>query len=122
MLRAPQNYQQAGQCGRRALLSPGYAELINERFPPGRERDVGRSQGGGFKNSSLSLRLKDTKILPDFKTLTFFGEAKATLEIPTEYPEQFDSPTEINLKLTSTSISPSDLCYRDYVQGSSWRL
>lgn len=87
-------------------------ELIGERLPPGRERDSRRPQprtGGGFKNPSLSVRLKDTKILPDLKTLTLFGEAKATLEIATEYPAQFDTPSEINFKITSTSISPSQI-------------
>jgi len=87
-------------------------DLVGERLPPGRDRDSRRPQprvGGGFKNPGLSLRLKDTKFLPDFKTLTLFGEAKATLEIPTEYPAAFDSPTEINFKLTSTSISTSQI-------------
>jgi hypothetical protein len=87
-------------------------ESIGERLPPGRDRDSRRPQptvGGGLKKPSLSLRLKDTKILPDFKTLTLFGEAKATVEIATEYPAKFDTPTEIALKITSTSISPSQI-------------
>jgi hypothetical protein len=87
-------------------------ESIGERLPPGRDRDSRRPQptvGGGFKKPSLSLRLKDTKILPDFKTLTLYGEAKATVEIATEYPAKFDTPTEIALKVTSTSISPSQI-------------
>jgi hypothetical protein len=59
--------------------------------------------------AGVTLRLKDAKLLPDFRTLTLFGEAKATLEIPTEYPATFDAPTEIGLKITSTSISASTL-------------
>jgi hypothetical protein len=57
----------------------------------------------------VTLRLKDMKLLPDFRTLTLFGEAEATLEVPTEYPATFDSPTDIRLKITSTSISTSQL-------------
>lgn len=87
-------------------------DLVNDRLPPLRDRDARRPQptvGGGFKNPSLKLRLKDTTLSPDFGTLTLFGEAKATLELATDYPSQFDSPTEIALKVTSTSISPSQV-------------
>jgi len=87
-------------------------DLVGDQLPPGRDRDARRPQptvGGGLKNPKVSIRLKDTKILPDFRTLTLFGEASATLEIATEYPAKFDTPTEINFKLTSTSISPSQI-------------
>lgn len=85
-------------------------DLIGERFPAGRERDLRGRQptyGGGLKN--ISLKLGKPKLLPDFRTMSLFGEAKATLEIPTPYPPGFDSPTEIDFKITSTSISPSEV-------------
>lgn len=90
---------------------PGNAtDLVSDRLPPGRDsRPPPMRTGGGIKNLSASIRLKDTKLLPDFRTLTLFGEAKATVEIPTEYPPDFDAPTEIALKVTSTSISPKQI-------------
>jgi hypothetical protein len=104
-------------------------DLVGQQLPPGRERDARRPQptvGGGIKRpgpqvviegdklrlkqpSGISVRLNEVRLLPDFKTLTLFGEAKATVEIPTEYPAKFDSPTEIALKITSTSVSPSQI-------------
>ncbi|WP_315836561.1 hypothetical protein [Bradyrhizobium prioriisuperbiae] len=101
----------------RAADVPGPAEgnatnLVGDQLHPLRDRDARRPQptvGGGLKKPSLKLRLKDTTLSPDFSTLTLFGEAKATLELATDYPSQFDSPTEIALKVTSTSISPSQI-------------
>ena len=84
-------------------------DIVGERLP---RRNVQRPQpqvGGGFKNPGLKLRLIDLKILPSPSTLTLSGEAKATLELATDYPAAFDSPTEINLKVTSTSISASQI-------------
>ena len=84
-------------------------DLGSEKLPREGTQRPQPSVGGGFKNPSLKFRLKDAKILPDFRTLTLFGEAKATYEIATDYPAQFDTPTEIGLKITSTSISPSQI-------------
>src|SRR5215475_1105929 len=75
---------------------------------PGIPYDVNRLPFG-LKDASLRFRLKDIKLLPDFRTLTLTGDAKATLDIATDYPAAFDSPTEIGLKITSTSISPSQV-------------
>ncbi|MFL5046674.1 MAG: hypothetical protein ACJ8EA_17730 [Xanthobacteraceae bacterium] len=84
-------------------------DLGSEKLPREGTQRPQPHVGGGFKNPSLKFRLKDAKILPDFRTLTLFGEAKATYEIATEYPAKFDIPTEIALKITSTSISPSQI-------------
>ena len=84
-------------------------DLVGERIPRADSRRKQPQVGGGFKNLGLKLRLIDLKILPSPSTLTLSGEAKATLELATDYPAAFDSPTEIDLKVTSTSISASQI-------------
>jgi hypothetical protein len=84
-------------------------DLVGERIPRADSERKQPSIGGGFKNPSLKLRLIDLKILPSPSTLTLSGEAKATLELATDYPAAFDSPSEIDLKVTSTSISASQI-------------
>ena len=84
-------------------------DLVGERIPRADSERKQPQVGGGFKNLGLKLRLIDLKILPSPTTLTLSGEAKATLELATDYPAAFDSPTEINLKVTSTSISASQI-------------
>jgi len=85
-------------------------DLVSERLAPNVESAFRRPQptsGGGIKNPSIKIRLKDANLSPDFSTLSVRGEAKATIEIPTNYPAEFDSPTEIGVKITSASFSPS---------------
>jgi hypothetical protein len=84
-------------------------DLVGERIPHADSERKQPSFGGGFKNLGLKLSLIDLKILPSPSTLTLSGEAKATLELATEYPAAFDSPSEIDLKVTSTSISASQI-------------
>jgi hypothetical protein len=87
-------------------------DLVSERLAPNVESAFRRPQptvGGGIKNPSIRIRLKDGNLSPDFSTLTIAGEAKATIEIPTNYPAQFDSPTDIGVKITSASLSPSQI-------------
>jgi len=84
-------------------------DLVGERIPRADSQRKQPQVGGGFKNQSLKLRLIDLKILPSPSTLTLSGEAKATLELATDYPAAFDSPSEIDLKVTSTSISASQI-------------
>ena len=87
-------------------------DLISERLAPNVESAFRRPQptsGGGIRNPSVKIRLKDANLSPDFSTLTVTGEAKATVEIATNYPAEFDTPTEIGVKITSASLSPSQL-------------
>lgn len=84
-------------------------DLVGERIPRADSERKQPQVGGGFKNPSLKLRLIALKILPSPSTLTLSGEAKATLELATDYPAAFDTPSEINLKVTSTSISASQI-------------
>jgi hypothetical protein len=84
-------------------------DLVGERIPRADSERKQPQVGGGFKNLGLKLRLIDLKILPSPSTLTLSGEAKATLELATDYPAAFDSPTDIDLKVTSTSISASQI-------------
>jgi len=84
-------------------------DLVGERIPRADSERTQPRVGGGFKNTSLKLRLIDLKILPNLSTLTLSGEAKATLELATDYPAAFDTPSEIDLKVTSTSISASQI-------------
>ena len=84
-------------------------DLVGERIPRADSERTQPRVGGGFKNTGLKLRLIDLKILPSPSTLTLSGEAKATLELATDYPAAFDTPSEINLRVTSTSISASQI-------------
>jgi hypothetical protein len=87
-------------------------DLVSERLAPNVESAFRRPQptiGGGIRNPSLKVCLKDVNLSPDFSTLTVAGEAKATIEIPTDFPAQFDTPTEIGVKITSASLSPSQI-------------
>lgn len=87
-------------------------DLFSERLVPNVEsafRNAQPTVGGGTSNTSARMCLKDVRLSPDFTTLTVNGEAKATIEIPTSYPAQFDTPTEIGVKITSASVSPSQI-------------
>jgi len=100
-------YQSSGG----ASPEPGnLTDLTSDRLPPIRGPGIDRPQpttGGGFKNGWI--KLKDVKLLPDFQTLSLSGEATATYEIGTEYPASFDTPTDIDLKISSAAISPTKI-------------
>ncbi|HEY3065909.1 MAG TPA: hypothetical protein VGL09_08970 [Methylomirabilota bacterium] len=87
------------------------------QLPGGREDDARRpapDPGIALTNRSLALRLQDTEFSLDHETLTLKGKAKGTLELGTPYPRQFDSPTEIPITITSTSLSTSEIGVRGY--------
>ena len=81
-------------------------DLVGDKLPPQQDPYRPKKFGGGLKDNIVCLRLTDTKITPDFSSLTLSGAATATVNIGTEFP-LLDSPTEIGLKITSASISPS---------------
>jgi hypothetical protein len=87
-------------------------DIVGEKLPGQRERDARKpasTPGPRLKNPSLKVRLQDAELSPDFSTLTLRGKAKATLEIPSPFPPQFDTPTEIGIEITSASVNASTL-------------
>ena len=87
-------------------------DLVSERLAPNVESAFRHPQpksGGGFSNPSVKVRLKDVSLSPDLSKLTIAGVAKATIEIATEYPAQFDTATEIGVQITSASLSASQI-------------
>ena len=94
---------------REPSVSGNVTDPANARLPsPGRERDATRpTQKPTFRLKDPKAKLKKVEFKDDEFVVT--GSASATLEIPTAYPLQFDSPINIDLAITSTSISASEL-------------
>ncbi len=85
-------------------------------FPGAREGNYNPSTtpGSQLTTPGVCLRLGDVRFDPDHDAVTLKGSATATVEIPTPLPPAFDTPTDIPIYITSTTLSTSRLDLQGY--------
>ncbi len=84
-------------------------------FPGAREASTKPSTPGALLTTpGVCLRLGDVRFDPDHDAVTLKGSATATVEIPTPLPPAYDTPTDIPIYITSTTLSTSRLDLTGY--------
>jgi hypothetical protein len=92
------------------------AQAVLPVFREGDSRRDVKKPGISLKSKCFKMNLGDVKWSQDDKTLAVSGDAKGTLEIPTEYPSVIDTPTDIPIHVNLIKVGVNDLTASGYAE------